>query len=170
MPSEDDKKKRRLASNRKSALKSRYRQMVYLEELSKNEYELKMKCDELHDENEKLKKVIASLANNETGKTCFLQPSFTSFGPELAKPIQQHNALQHQAQKPHNMIAPLPQQRNMVVHDSAGSRNLVQNQAASFPHQNHYQAHPCVSSSPSPSTSWAFNSLQLCSNNLNGGI
>eukprot|EP00568_Trieres_chinensis_P013521 CAMPEP_0183305994 /NCGR_PEP_ID=MMETSP0160_2-20130417/10555_1 /TAXON_ID=2839 ORGANISM="Odontella Sinensis, Strain Grunow 1884" /NCGR_SAMPLE_ID=MMETSP0160_2 /ASSEMBLY_ACC=CAM_ASM_000250 /LENGTH=166 /DNA_ID=CAMNT_0025469289 /DNA_START=115 /DNA_END=615 /DNA_ORIENTATION=- len=78
-----EKKERRLAANRKSAHKSRYRKMVYLEEMKKTENEMKIKNEALEKENEALRQHLhilskTSLQLRETGKEAPLEVTSTS--------------------------------------------------------------------------------------------
>ena len=83
-PSVEEKKKRevRLTANRHSAFKSRYRKMVYLDEIKRSESQMKVRNEKLSQENKVLQDMIHSLKQSQiqeekmsvpqlyTGSTC----------------------------------------------------------------------------------------------------
>ncbi len=60
---EEAKRERRRAANRRSARKSRYREMVMLEELQKSVHELTVKNNALRQENDALRRGISAVKN-----------------------------------------------------------------------------------------------------------
>jgi hypothetical protein len=58
---DEEKREKRRAANRRSALKSRYRETVMLEELQRNTRELSVQNDTLRQENESLRSLAARI-------------------------------------------------------------------------------------------------------------
>jgi hypothetical protein len=63
---EEMKREKRRAANRRSALKSRYREMVMLEELQRNTSELSVQNATLRQENESLRSLVTTIRKTQS--------------------------------------------------------------------------------------------------------
>jgi len=75
--SDDEKRQRRLASNRRSAHKSRFRKAILLDELLKQEQEMRSKNETLRLENEQVRTILSIVKAQEYGQHA--QPQLASF-------------------------------------------------------------------------------------------